>query len=158
MKTSRPAIIAALSMAASLPVLAADQPTANSQRVYSPNVADIMVATQLRHFKLWYAGQVGNWALANYELSRIRMSFDEATTLHPDIPVANMTMMNRPADEVGAAIEARDGARFARAFKGLTAACNNCHQAAGFGFVLIKEPRLSPIETSPFSDQSFSPR
>jgi hypothetical protein len=52
----------------------------------------------------------------------------------------------------------KDSAKFAKAFGRLAAACNGCHEAAGLGFILIREPRMSPIETSPFSDEVFSPR
>lgn len=158
MKMKRYAVIAALAMGMSFPVLADDKPPGKSQQLYSPRLGDIMVATQLRHFKLWYAGQVKNWDLANYELAQVRATFDDATRLYPNIPVANMTTMTQPADEVGSAIEAKDSAKFAKAFHRLTSACNSCHEAAGFGFIAIKEPRLSPIETSPFSDELFSPK
>jgi len=87
----RYAVIAALAMGVSFPVLADDKPPGKSQPLYSPRLADIMVATQLRHFKLWYAGQVKNWPLANYELAQIRATFDDTTRLYPDIPAANMT-------------------------------------------------------------------
>src|SRR5277367_4931049 len=51
-------------------------------------------------------------------------------------------------------IKAKDGAKFVKALAKLTAACNSCHEAAGVGFIKIRDPRLSPIETSPFrSDQ-----
>lgn len=154
----RRAVIAALAMVASFPVLAVDQPSGKSQPLYVPRLGDIMVATQLRHFKLWYAGEVKNWKLANYELEQIRATFEEATTLYPDIPVANMSTLTPPADEVGSAIKAEDSAKFTKAFKRLTAACNGCHEKAGFGFIAIKEPRLSPIETSPLSNESFLPK
>ena len=49
----------------SFPVLADDQPSGKAQPSYLLRLSDIMVATQLRHFKLWYAGQVKNWQLAN---------------------------------------------------------------------------------------------
>jgi hypothetical protein len=152
------AIVAALAIGMSCPVLADDQPPGKSQQVYSPRLGDIMVATQLRHFKLWYAGRVKNWGLANYELVQIRASFEDVRMLSPNIPVPDMTTMTQPADEVGSAIEAKDSAKFASAFGRLTSACNNCHQEAGFGFIVIREPRMSPIQTSPFSDEAFSPR
>lgn len=151
-------VIAAVAMGMLLPAAAADNPPGTSQQPYLPSLSDIMVTTQLRHFKLWYAGEVKNWALANYELVQIRGSFEDATRLYPNVPMANMTMMTPPVEEVRKAIEANDIAMFAKAFGTLTTACNKCHEAAGFGFIAIKEPRLSPIETSPFSDESFSPK
>jgi cytochrome c553 len=53
-------------------------------------------------------------------------------------------------------IKVKDSASFTSAFGKLTAACNTCHEATGFGFIKIRIPRLSPIETSPFSDESFT--
>ena len=40
----------------------------------------------------------------------------------------------------------------------LAAACNTCHEATGFGFIKMRDATLSLIETSPFSDESFSVR
>jgi hypothetical protein len=157
-KMKRRAVLAALAIGMSFPVLADDQPPGKAQPPYLLRLSDIMVATQLRHFKLWYAGQVKNWELANYELVQIRASFEDATRLSPNIPVADRTRLTQPADEVGSAIEAKDSAKFVKAFDKLTLACNSCHQAAGVGFIAIREPRTSPILTSPLSDQAFRPK
>ena len=65
-------------------------------------------------------------------------------------------MMTPGTDDLDDAIKAKDSAKFANAYTKLTAACNSCHEADGFGFIKIREPRLSPLETSPFTDESFS--
>jgi cytochrome c553 len=150
------AIIAAACAAASLAALADDQKPAPAQQVYTPRLNDIMILTQLGHFKLWYAGAVQNWPLANYELEQIRASIRLAKNLFPDSDKSNMDTMKPVAEDLDKAIRAKDSAGFTRAFVKLTAACNTCHEATGFGFIKIREPRLSPIETSPFSDESFS--
>ncbi len=67
-----------------------------------------------------------------------------------------MTMMSSGADEVENAIKAKDSVNFSKAFSKLTAACNTCHEATGFGFIKMRDPNLSPLETSPFSDEMFS--
>ncbi len=133
----RYAVIAALAMGVSFPVLADDKPPGKSQPLYSPRLADIMVATQLRHFKLWYAGQVKNWPLANYELAQIRATFDDTTRLYPDIPAANMTTMADPADEVGSAIEAKDSGKFTKAFHRLTSALQKSAESSNFSFKAV---------------------
>jgi cytochrome c553 len=143
-------------MGASPPVLADDQKPANAQEGYAPPLNLLMVATQLSHFKLWYAGVVKNWPLANYELAQIRTGIDRASHLYPNNVQSNMTMMTPEVDEVEDAIKAKDSVKFSEAFSKLTAACNACHEATGFGFIRMRDPRLSPIETSPFSDESFS--
>lgn len=149
------AIIAAACVAASLPALADDQKPA-TQPAYTPRLNSIMMLTQLGHFKLWYAGAVQNWPLASYELEQIRASIKLAKTLFPNSDKSDMNTMMPAAEDLDKAIAAKDSAKFTTAFVKLTAACNACHEATNFGFIKIRVPRLSPIETSPFSDESFS--
>ena len=150
------ASVAAACLALSLPAVAEDQKPAPEQPAYTPGLNDMMVATQLRHFKLWYAGVAQNWPLANYELAQIRDTIVEVKRI--DGHESNMSMMTPAADGLDEAIKARDSVKFAKAFSRLTAVCNACHEKTGFGFIKIQDPRLSPIETSPFSDESFSGR
>ena len=150
------AAIAVLFIGASRPTLADEQKPANAQEGYVPPLNLLMVGTQLSHFKLWYAGVVKNWPLANYELAQIRTSIDRIRHLYPNNVQPNMAMMTPAADQVENAIKAKDSVRFSAAFSKLTVECNTCHEATGFGFIRMRDPRLSPIETSPFSDESFS--
>jgi cytochrome c553 len=150
------AALAVLWIGSSLPLAAQEQKPENAQDRYVPTLNTLMMVTQLGHFKLWYAGAVQNWPLANYELAQIRANIVNAKKLYPNKSESNMSMMTPPADDLDEAIKAKDSAKFVKAFGKLTAACNSCHEEAGFGFIKIREPRLSPIETSPFSDESFS--
>src|SRR5271168_45207 len=106
------AVAAAACAAASLAALADDQKPANSQERYVPRLNDVMVTAQLRHFKLWYAGAVQNWALAKYECGQIRASIEDARNLYPNNPSSNMTMMTPAADDLDDAIKAKDSAKF----------------------------------------------
>jgi hypothetical protein len=150
-----PAWIGALVIGVVLaPLAIAQGPGGSSMRDgYVPRLGDIMGDTQLRHLKLWYAGKLRNWQLADYELGQIRASFEDAATLYPGIPVTDMSIVAKPLQTIGDAINAKDGAKFARAFSELTTACNACHQAIGRGFIVITAPGASP-----FSNQSFQPR
>jgi len=152
------AVIATFAAGLSSASLADDQPPSQSQAAYAPRLNNIMIGIQLGHFKLWYAGIVRNWDLANYELTLIKTAFEDGKKYYPNVPMADMSTLTQPADELGDAIKAKDSARFTKAFERLTAECNACHQAAGFGFIVIRTPRLSPIETSPLSDEAFSPK
>jgi cytochrome c553 len=133
-----------------------DQQKQPQQQSYTPRLNSLMILTQLGHFKLWYAGAVQNWPLANYELTQIRANIVDAKRLYPNNSKSDMSAMNPAADDLGKAIEAKDTAKFVYSFNKLTNACNACHEASGVGFIRIRVPRLSPIETSPFSDESFS--
>ena len=150
------AALAVLFLCSSLPVLAQEQKPENAQDRYVPTLNTLMMVTQLGHFKLWYAGVVQNWLLANYELAQIRANIVSAKKLYPNKSELNMSTMSPPADDLDDAIKAKDSAKFAKAFSKLTAACNSCHEETGFGFIKICEPRLSPLETSPFTDELFS--
>ena len=150
------AALAILFISSSLPVLSQEQKPESSQEHYVPRLNTLMMVTQLGHFKLWYAGAVQNWPLANYELAQIRANIVDAKKFYPNKSESNMSMMTPPADDLDDAIKAKDSAKFVRAFSKLTAACNSCHEETGVGFIKIRDPRLSPIETSPFSDESFS--
>ena len=61
-----------------------------------PRLNDMMVATQLRHFKLWYAGVVQNWPLANYELTQIRDAITDTERLFANKGGAKMSAMMTP--------------------------------------------------------------
>jgi hypothetical protein len=154
----RTTAVAIIALAISSPVLAEDQPAGTSREPYTPSLGFIMVVTQLWHFKLWYAGNVRNWALADYELGQIKSSFQDALRLYPNTTGADMRGMAQPADEVHSAIQAKDRTKFDRAFEKLTSACNDCHKALDLGFINMRVPRISPMMTSPFSDQSFAPK
>jgi hypothetical protein len=126
-------------------------PTAGD--TYVPSLGDIMGATQLRHFKLSYAGLLGNWELASYELDQIEDSLVNAARLYQNIPIEKINMVEQPLMALANSIKVKDGARFASAFADLTAACNSCHEAAHVGFIRIQVPT-----SSPFSNQSFMPK
>ena len=149
-------LVTVVAVTISSPLLAEDQSAGRSQQPYLPTLADIMGVTQLRHFKLWYAGEVDNWDLAKYELGQIQTSIDDASRHFPNIPAADMTIMTEPVQEIREAIEAKSRTKFVKAFEKVTSACNSCHTSANVGFIVIRVPRTSPMMTSPFSDQSFS--
>ena len=124
---------------------------------YAPGLGEIMSATQMRHLKLWYAGQTGNWPLAGYELDELKEGFDDAAKLHPiheGVPVGEMIgrLTQEPLQDLSGAISKKDSRVFARAFDRLTAACNSCHRAANHGFIRIGRPSVAP-----FGNQVFEP-
>jgi hypothetical protein len=124
---------------------------------YVPGFGEFMSATQVRHAKLWFAGDARNWDLAVFELDEIKEGLEDATRLHPThegIPVADMIKANldAPLSGLAKAIEAKDKNGFTRAFDVLTAACNACHAAAAHAFIKIKRPTAPPV-----SNQDFAP-
>ena len=49
----------------------------------APGLGEIMTLTQMRHAKLWFAGEAGNWPLASYELHELKEGFADAVKHHP---------------------------------------------------------------------------
>ena len=152
-------IIAALLFAHAAPACDARAGSADASKgSYAPGLADIMIMTQVRHAKLWLAGDVGNWDLADYEIDELKEGLEDVVKYFPkykDVPVGQMiegTIMT-PIGEVEGAIKARDRARFVAAYNNLTAACNTCHQSANRPFIVIQRPTGSA-----FPNQSFAPK
>lgn len=147
--TKYPAAIAVVIVGLAAPVLV----TAQTAQKDALRLADIMSAIQLRHLKLWSAGQRQNWELAAYEMEQVKAGLTEAISFYTNIPVENVGMIDPPITAIDKAIAAKNSAGFNKAFNELTAGCNACHQSIGRGFIVMTVPAASP-----FSDQSFSPR
>lgn len=156
------AVIAMLALVLSYSAVAAEKQSEQSlgsqQQAYIPSLAVVMQLIQLSHFKLWLAGNLRNWPLAEYELLQMKTTLQDARSLFPNVPKADTSTILQSAEEFQNAIKTKDGTRFDRAFEKFTSACNSCHKAAGLEFIDIRVPRLSPIMTSPLSDQSFAPK
>jgi hypothetical protein len=126
---------------------------------YVPGLGEFMTATQMRHSKLWFAGQAGNWALASYELDEIKEGFADITRFHPThpgspVPIREILpkLMAAPLARLQVAIRSQNLDKFDEAFDSLTASCNTCHQAEKFGFNVITRP-----SSNPYTNQNFSP-
>jgi hypothetical protein len=124
---------------------AAPSPNASE---YLPSISDLMIATiQPRYERLWRAEQDGNWEFAAYELGNLRGAFDRLGRAHPtehgvSIPQMAASVTEQPFKELNGAIQAKDGAAFAKAEADLTNSCNACHQALNHGVVDIRPPSL----------------
>lgn len=127
--------------------------------LFTPGLGEIMTLTQMRHAKLWLAGQAGNWPLAAYELDELHEGMQDAATFHPThkdaslpIPALIDKIMTDPLLQLEKAISARDASGFTQAFDTLTDACNSCHQATDFGFNVVTRPNANP-----YANQVFAP-
>jgi hypothetical protein len=126
---------------------------------YTPGLGEIMTLQQMRHSKLWWAGQAANWDLAAYEIKELGEGFDDIVTYHPtheESPVAPKDaiprMITAPIADLRGVIGKRDAQAFEPAFDALTKACNDCHQATNFGFNIVQRPTMNP-----YSNQAFAP-
>ena len=119
-----------------------------------------MTLQQMRHTKLWLAGEAANWDLADYEIKELGEGFDDVVKFHPtheDAPVAPKDaiprMVSGPVKDLQAAIMKKDKKAFEEGYDTLTKACNDCHQAMNFGFNVVQRPA-----TNPYPNQVFTPK
>jgi hypothetical protein len=113
------------------------------------SVSERMVAMQLQHIKLWFAGRLGNWPLATYELDQIETGLQGAAK-PGDQRIEQATAQ---LQAVRGAITARDVTTFTKAYAGLTNGCNACHRMEGKSFITIMVPTNSPFTDQLFVDQ-----
>ena len=144
-------LIVALSIASGL-VAAQENPAVNAGSV-KRDLADLMLVTQLRHAKLFYAGRGGNWSLADYQLRQLDLSLKEAQRLYASVSAPDLSAVDLAVTAASEAIKKKDDAGFKKSFGQLTAACNGCHATADRAFIAIRLPTLP----SPYSNQLFRP-
>jgi hypothetical protein len=146
--------LAALAFALALPFSAAQS---EPKEPFTPGLGEIMTLQQMRHLKLWYAGQAGNWPLADYELDELKEGFEDIVKYHPthdDVPTGTMAtaVIAGEVTTLNKAIAAKDRKQFAAGFDKLTAACNACHQSAKHAFIVVQRPAGNP-----YTNQAFAP-
>ena len=108
-------VITILALALSFSAVAAEKQSEQSpgsqQRPYIPSLAVVMQLIQLSHFKLWLAGNLKNWRLAEYELLQMKTTLQDARTLFPNVPKADTSAILQSAEEFRDAIKTKDGTR-----------------------------------------------
>ena len=122
---------------------------------YVPGLGEIMSLTQMRHLKLWYAGEARNWPLAAYEVDELEEGFADAVRLHPvhdGVPVAQLVpeFTAGPIEALRTAVASESAQDFAVAYDALTQGCNGCHNAARFSFNVITRPSANPYANQRF--------
>jgi hypothetical protein len=141
---------AAVVIAILLTIPPAHAQDATASEPYEPGIGDIMAQQQERHIKLWFAGQGGNWPLADYEIGKLKDGFDDVNR-----QIGGDTVEQAVGGAIAAlekAIESKDRGSFTRAFDQLTAGCNSCHRTLDHAFIAIQRP-----SSQPYSNQSFAP-
>jgi hypothetical protein len=119
-----------------------------------PELGAQMLELQIRHARLWQAGQARNWILAQFQLAELREAVTgiiatngDHAALQPQRLAEVMPAMLDPAlAAMQAAVDAHDGAGFDAAYDQLSNACTGCHAAADHGFLVIQRPRTPVLD------------
>jgi hypothetical protein len=142
---------AALTILILLAIPPAHAEDAAAAEPYEPSIGDIMAQQQERHIKLWFAGQGGNWPLADYEIGKLKDGFEDVNRQIGGDTIEKA--VGGPVAALEKAIESKDRGSFTRAFDQLTAGCNSCHRTLDHAFIAIQRPN-----SQPYSNQSFAPQ
>lgn len=117
-----------------------------------PGLGDLMLAIQVHHNKLWFAGKGENWPLAQFEHDEIMEILTQAEKIEKErIEVKLFRVMIFPQlDSIQLCIRQKDETHFVSSFNSLTNACNNCHTDTKYNFNKIIIP-----DHPPYSNQEF---
>lgn len=119
-----------------------------------PELGQQMLLLELRHDRLWWAGEAGNWNLVYYMAGEIGEALDAIEQSNGDAPQLAPqklseimpAMSNVPLKNLQDAIGTHDKAKFARAYDDLSAACTGCHTVAGNPMLVIGRPRTPLLD------------
>ena len=128
-----------------------------------PELGQQMLMLELRHDRLWWAGEAGNWNLAYYmagelgeDIQGIVETNGDAAELQPQkLSEVMPAMLNAPLKNLMDAIGTHDKTKFAKAYDDLSAACTGCHRVAGNPMLIIQRPRtpiLDDLRYAPAQD------
>ncbi|MGA9333447.1 MAG: hypothetical protein WBV39_04140 [Rudaea sp.] len=131
---------------------------------YHPELGHQMLEIQIRHARLWFAGQAQNWILAAFELQELKETFEAIVEQNPDDAIFQPqrladilpAMTKAPIRHLRDAIDHANRAEFDKAYDGLSAACTGCHRVAGNTFLVIQRPKtplLDNLRTKPVPNQ-----
>ena len=123
------------------------QPPPKDPNNYVPGLGDLMGSLQVQHGILWFAGYAQNWPLAAYAVDSIKEGIADMIVLRPrykrESIVEMLTLFTaKPLQDLGEAVETKDGALFMQAYDSLTECCNTCHNNHDYGFIAIQRPTV----------------
>lgn len=135
----------------------------------APDQAHAMVSVAYHFNNLWFAGQRGNWPLAQFYLNETRSHLRWAVRIIPvrkdnagaEVKLANIlqAIENSPLKQLEGAIQANNREQFVAAYEFTLTGCNSCHKASDKPFLRITvpdHPAEPMIDFSPLSREEDS--
>lgn len=135
-------------------IRALEQRVAELEKRTQPELGNQMLLLELRHDRLWWAGEAGNWNLAYYMAGEMGEAIQgiietngDAAELQPQkLSEVMPAMLDAPLKSLMDAIGRHDKAKFARAYDDLSAACIGCHRVAGNPMLVIQRPKTPLLD------------
>lgn len=127
---------------------------ATSLAAVAPELGEQMLDLQIRHGRLWAAGEAQNWMLTQFQLAELRESLvgvierngDHAALQPRRLADVLPAMMDPALRQLQEAVDAQDKPKFEAAYDALSNACNECHSAAEHGFLVLQRPQTPVLD------------
>jgi len=121
---------------------------------YHPELGEQMLGIQIRHARLWFAGEAQNWNLAAFELQELKEAFDAVVEQNPEHAIFQPqrladilpAMTKGPITALRDSIDHSSKPEFEKAFDALSAGCTGCHHIAGNDFLVIQRPKTPLLD------------
>ena len=139
---------------AEIEALRTEQAELGKPATHKTELGQQMLLLQIRHGRLWTAGENENWLLAHFQLAELNEALDEVVEQNGDdaalqpqqLSVVLPAIMKPAVTKLREAIDHQDRGAFEAAYDGLSNACTACHQAADHGFLVIQRPQTPVLD------------
>ena len=123
-------------------------------RGVAPSASVAMADVGFHWSNLWFAGQAGNWPLANYYFSEARNHIRWLIRINPmpKGPTGDLVDLQGIFDgldtttfkDVKDVIDKKDGARFEAVYRQSLEGCYSCHKSVGRAYLRPQIPAIAP--------------
>ena len=123
-------------------------------RGVAPSASVAMADVGFHWSNLWFAGQAGNWPLANYYFSEARNHIRWLIRINPmpKGPTGDLVDLQAIFDgldtstfkDVKDVIDKKDGARFEAVYRQSLEGCYSCHKSVGRAYLRPQIPAIAP--------------
>ncbi|MFB6350985.1 MAG: hypothetical protein ABEN55_23415, partial [Bradymonadaceae bacterium] len=111
--------------------------------------ADVMYELGRRISAIWFAGQVGNKAMVDYQVHEIEELHAELAKASPtengvDVAARLKSDVLKPLEGLSKTVGKSDLGDFEKTYTNIMKNCESCHTATGHDFINLKKPEYNP--------------
>ncbi len=122
------------------------------------HLADEMVELGRRYSAIWFAGEVGNAEMVDYQIHEIEEMLAELEAASPtengvDVAGRLRSDVVDRLDELHVATREGEREAFGETYEEVMEACESCHADTGHDFINLKEPEYNPYPNLDFAPE-----